>query len=194
MSRNHILLFLGNPGERYQSTRHNLGYMCADMLAARERARWKRPAREYQYAEISQGGTRLRLLKPMTYMNLSGRAAKPFVLNYDVAFSDMLVVYDDFHLDFGQLRLRRKGSDGGHNGVSSLIEVLGSQDFSRLRLGVGEPKGKQSTEDFVLSEFNTQEKKELDFFIQDAAECCRLWVTTEIEQVMSQFNKRKGDG
>ena len=190
-----VIVGLGNPGSQYEGTRHNLGFLVVQHLVRDLGVKFA-PSRccKGLEASVEVEGNDIKFLLPMTYMNLSGRAVKPFILNYDISLDDMLIVYDDFHLDFAQLRLRRKGSDGGHNGLSSLIESLGSQDFSRLRLGIGEPKGKKNTEDFVLSEFDAQEKKELDFFIQDAVECCRIWITDEIEQVMSQFNKRKIDG
>lgn len=190
-----VIVGLGNPGSQYESTRHNLGFLVVQHLAQTLEVKFasSRCCKGLE-AAVQMENEEIKLLLPMVFMNLSGKAVKPFMMHYDIALEDMLVVYDDFHLAFGQLRLRRKGSDGGHNGLSSLIEVLGVQEFSRLRLGIGEPKGKQDTEGFVLSEFNNEEKKELDFFIQDAVHCCRAWVSDEIEQVMSQFNKRKGDG
>lgn len=190
-----LIVGLGNPGSQYENTRHNLGFLVLQQLAQESGVRFA-PSRCCKGLEASLviKEQEIKLLMPLTFMNLSGRAVKPFIVSYDIALRDMLVVCDDFCLDFGQIRIRRRGSDGGHNGVSSLIEMLGSQEFPRLRLGIGEPSGKQNIEDFVLSEFTSEEKKELDFLVRDAADCARCWVTEEIEQVMSQFNKRKGDG
>lgn len=190
-----VLVGLGNSGAQYEDTRHNLGFRVVRYLAKKLDITFM-PSKICRGLESSAeiSGVETKLLLPMTFMNLSGSAVKPFVAVHGVPLDDVLVVYDDFHLMFGQIRLRRKGSDGGHNGVRSIIENLGTDQFPRLRLGVGEPKGKQDAADFVLSEFDHKEKEELDFFIQEAADCCRAWVIGEIEQVMSQFNKRKGDG
>jgi PTH1 family peptidyl-tRNA hydrolase len=190
-----VLVGLGNSGAQYEDTRHNLGFRVVRYLAKKLDITFV-PSKICRGLESSAeiSGVETKLLLPMTFMNLSGNAVKPFVAVLGVPLDDVLVVYDDFHLMFGQIRLRRKGSDGGHNGVRSIIENLGTDQFPRLRLGVGEPKGKQDAADFVLSAFDHKEKEELDFFIQEAADCCRAWVIGEIEQVMSQFNKRKGDG
>jgi len=186
---------LGNPGSRYQTTRHNIGFLVVERLAQAQGAAFK-SSRCCQGLEaiVEIDGRTVRLLEPMTFMNLSGQAVKSFLRYYGVAQSDLLVVYDDFHLAFGQLRVRRQGSHGGHNGIGSIIESLGSQEFPRVRLGIGEVKRGKSAEDFVLSNFSSAEIKELDFFLQEAGDCCRAWVAEEIEQVMSHFNKRKGDG
>ena len=130
-------------------------------------------------------------------MNNSGRAVKPFVQQNEVAFENVLVVCDDLNLDFGQIRVRRRGSDGGHNGLSSIIEKLGSESFARLRLGIGPgPNDASSAKqkdvvDFVLEEFSADEKKVLDDFIQQAVDCCVAWVKDDIEKVMNQFNQRQ---
>jgi len=190
-----VIVGLGNPGSQYKNTRHNIGFRVMDCLAQTGGAVFN-SSRCCQGLEtaVEIEGQAIRLLQPMTFMNLSGQAVKLFLSYYGIEQSGLLVVYDDFHLGFGQLRVRRQGSHGGHNGIGSIIESLGSQEFARVRLGIGEVKRGRSAEDFVLSNFSPTEIKELDFFLQEAEECCRAWVTEEIEQVMSHFNKRKGDG
>jgi len=189
------LIGLGNPGSQYEQTRHNLGFLVVRHIAEKQGLSFSssRTCRGLE-AAFSIAGEDVKLLMPMTFMNLSGSAVRPFMAVCGISLQDMLVVYDDIHLPFGQIRIRRKGSDGGHNGVRSVIESLGADEFPRLRLGVGEPKGKQDAADFVLAEFEKKEKELLDGFIQEAAECCQAWVVGEIDEVMSQFNKRKGDG
>lgn len=190
-----VLVGLGNVGAQYEQTRHNLGFRVLQCLAKTLGAKFV-PSQSCRGLEASTeiSGQDVRLLLPLTFMNLSGSAVKPFMAASGIACEHLLVVCDDFHLPFGQIRLRRHGSGGGHNGVRSVIECLGTDQFPRLRLGVGEPSGKQDAADFVLSEFTREEQRELECFIQEAADCCRAWVIGEIEQVMSQFNKRKGDG
>lgn len=190
-----VLVGLGNAGAEYQETRHNLGFRVIEQVARNLNTAFV-PSKVCRGLEASAevSGVQARLLLPLTFMNLSGRAVKPFMAAREAAPDQMLLVYDDFHLNFGQIRLRRKGSAGGHNGVRSVIEHLGTDEFARLRLGVGEPRGKEDPADFVLSKFDASEKKLLDDFIQEAAECCRAWIIGEIEDVMSHFNKRKGDG
>jgi len=190
-----VIVGLGNPGSEYEHTRHNLGFRVVQCLAQTLGSHFA-PSRCCQGLEATGkiSGLDAGMLLPTTFMNLSGKAVVRFLNHYAVSPADALVVYDDFHLPFGQIRMRRKGSAGGHNGLSSIIEELGIQDIPRLRLGIGEPKGKGDSVDFVLSPFDAQEQQELDFFISEAVECCRAWVSGEIEQVMSQFNKRKGNG
>ncbi|MEW5894279.1 MAG: aminoacyl-tRNA hydrolase [Candidatus Omnitrophota bacterium] len=186
---------LGNPGSQYEGTRHNLGFMVARHLAESLEAKFSAShcCRGLE-AGLKIDGEDTKLLLPLTFMNLSGRAVKPFMAHYELAADNLLVVYDDFDLNFGQLRLRSKGSAGGHNGLTSIIDSLGRDDFPRLRLGIGQPQQKNDSTDFVLSGFSSEEKKELDSFIEHATACCRAWVTEEIDVVMSQFNKRKEDG
>jgi len=190
-----LIVGLGNPGTEYTFTRHNLGFLVADVLAERAGFRFKASrVCKGVTAEGTVNGVDLCILKPLTYMNNSGVAVKRLIDTSEIALSDVLVLCDDFNLDTGTLRIRRKGSDGGHNGLSSLIMHLGSEDFSRLRLGIGPaPQGKD-TVDFVLDEMSKKEKETLADFCEEAGECCLTWLTETMEQVMSQFNKRKENG
>ncbi len=123
-------------------------------------------------------------------MNNSGVAVKQAVVQKKINLESVLVACDDVHLDFGQVRIRTRGSDGGHNGLTSLIQKLATKDFTRLRLGVGSPKRKEDLVDYVLDDFSKKERKELDLFIQKAADCCTAWLTQGAHKAMDQFNKR----
>lgn len=187
-----LIVGLGNPGKDYEYTRHNLGFLVAEKLAARYQLKFKSSSWcKGLSAEGLIEDKECCLFLPLTYMNNSGTAVKETVIRKKVPFNNTLVVADDFNLDFGQLRLRSKGSAGGHNGLKSVIQHLGSDDFARLRLGVGSPPHKKEIVDFVLEKFSPQEKKKLDAFIQDAVECCVAWVNGNADQVMSQFNRKK---
>jgi PTH1 family peptidyl-tRNA hydrolase len=137
---------------------------------------------------------RLYCLLPLTHMNHSGTAVKRLLDTKDLSPLKMLVVSDDLSLDFGQVRIRERGSDGGHNGLRSVIESLGTRDFARLRMGIGfSPQG-GDTVDYVLGEFQRSEKKELEGFIDQAVECCLVWLREGTRKAMDQFNRRNGHG
>lgn len=192
MSR--LIVGLGNPGKEYIHTRHNLGFLVVQDLAKR----YKIPLlRNFSLKSYSGEGTiehvPVRLLLPFTFMNNSGIAVKEALESSRHASEEFLVVVDDFHLAFGKLRFRLSGSDGGHNGLRSVIEHLGTTRFARLRLGIGSPVDKDKVVDFVLSEFSPQEKKKLDAFIEEAIQCGVAWLTTSPQAVMNQYNKRKGN-
>lgn len=195
MSDLRLIVGLGNPGKDYEWTRHNLGF-----LVMRELARWQEL--KFKPSHAGKGYVALgkvdqqeyALFLPHTFMNNSGVAVRAFVDKHEVPLSHTLVVCDDFNVDFGELRLRKDGSSGGHNGLKSLIEHLHSDNFPRLRLGIGRPPVKMPVADFVLQDFSKSEKEQLSSFVQEAAECCLLWLTQQFDKVMSQFNKRKGNG
>jgi len=172
-----------------------MGFLAVDYLV--ERAGFRFKASRVCKGVAAQGslnGVDVVFLKPLTYMNNSGVAVKRFMDTCEIALSDVLVLCDDFNLDSGLLRIRRKGSDGGHNGLSSLIMHLETEDFARLRLGIGPvPQGKDAV-DFVLEEMTKKEKEPLADLCKEAGECCLSWLTETMEQVMSQFNKRKENG
>ena len=187
-----LIVGLGNPGKDYSYTRHNLGFLVVEGLA--ERYQLKILPSSLCKGLAAQGMIENKaccLLFPLTYMNNSGIAVKDVVEREEIPLNNILVVVDDFSLDFGQLRLRSNGSDGGHNGLSSVIQHLNSEDFARLRLGVGPVPNKKEAVDFVLKEFNPAERKKLDDLINEAVDCCVAWVTGNSGQVMSQFNRKK---
>jgi PTH1 family peptidyl-tRNA hydrolase len=188
-----LIVGLGNPGKDYEGTRHNLGFLVVERLA--EQYQLKISPSSLCKGLSAQGMIEDKeccLLFPLTYMNNSGIAVRSVVDKKEVSLDNILVAVDDFSLDFGQLRLRAKGSDGGHNGLGSIIAHLNSQDFARLRLGVGPVPDKKSTVDFVLEKFKTQERKQLDNFIKEAVDCIVAWLTGNSGEAMSQFNRKKG--
>ncbi|MFP4472856.1 MAG: aminoacyl-tRNA hydrolase [Candidatus Omnitrophota bacterium] len=187
-----LIVGLGNPGKQYARTRHNAGFLVLEALARRKGVKF-RPSSSCKALEASfeSDGETVYLLMPLTFMNLSGRAVKPFIMRHGLLPEDMLVVVDDYQLDFGRIRLRRKGSGGGHNGMDSVITALATEEFPRLRFGVGAPPGRQDAVDYVLGEFGPRQKAQLEECIGQAAECCLAWMTRDIEDVMSHYNKRK---
>ena len=187
-----LIVGLGNPGKDYSFTRHNLGFLVVEALA--ERYKFKILPSSLCKGLAAEGkieGKACSLLFPLTFMNNSGIVVKDVVEQEEIPLNSILVVVDDFSLDFGQLRLRASGSDGGHNGLNSIIQHLNSADFARLRLGVGPVPNKKEAVDFVLREFNPAERKKLEDFITEAVDCCVAWVSGNSGQVMSQFNRKK---
>ena len=175
---------LGNPGERYQDTRHNVGFMVADELKRRLRARYRHvPGRYVARAEFA--GHAVRLVKPLEYMNESGVPVKEQLASEP---DDFLVVCDDLALPFGKLRLRPKGSDGGHNGLASIIFHLQTASFPRLRIGIGAvPDGGAGT-DYVLDRFSKTEQEQLPQVISTAADACLAVVTQGLQKAMNRYN------
>ncbi|OGX10500.1 MAG: aminoacyl-tRNA hydrolase [Omnitrophica WOR_2 bacterium GWA2_53_43] len=191
MSQARLIVGLGNPGRDYEYTRHNLGFLVVEHLAQKNNLRFRKSSfTNGLTAEGKVAGNDLCCLLPSTYMNNSGAAVKQAVLNKNLDHADILIVCDDFHLDFGQVRIRSKGADGGHNGLTSVIEHLGTQAFARLRLGIGGPvKGQESVE-YVLGKWTAGEEKQLDEFIDRATDCCGAWLQGGIHKAMDQFNGR----
>ena len=186
-----LIVGLGNPGTKYQYTRHNFGYLIVEELASRLDARFKKDHTVNGLAaKAVVGQQEVILLLPSTFMNLSGLAVEQMVTRKKIALSNILVVCDDCDLDFGSLRLRAKGSAGGHNGLKSIIAQLKTQEFARLRLGIGRPHRPEDKTDFVLREFTAQEKAKLPDVIQMGVECCQVWLTHNLSKAMSEFNKR----
>ena len=195
MSERKLIVGLGNPGEKYEKTRHNVGFLVVTELARRHGVKFSRNTSCQGWtAQTKQGEQVYDILLPLTYMNHSGLAVKRLAEARTIAPADILVVCDDFNLDFGFLRLRQNGSDGGHNGLSSIIAELGTRDFPRLRVGIGTPPAGQDAADYVLKEFLARESKSLAPVLAEAADCCDAWLIQDINQVMSQFNRRKENG
>jgi peptidyl-tRNA hydrolase, PTH1 family len=182
-----IVVGLGNPGKQYEQTRHNVGWMVLDRLA--ERAGWTGHARARDAAATVYGkydGLDLMLVKPTTYMNLSGVAVRKVLARQRAPLSDLLVVTDDFDLPLGKLRLRERGSAGTHNGLRSIIGELGNQDFARLRVGIGEPS--RDAADHVLSRFGTAERRTLDEVIDAAADAVEDWARLGPSRAANKWN------
>lgn len=184
-----LICGLGNPGSRYAFTRHNLGFMVIDELARRFEVRFRKHE-FYELARFSLDKGEILLLKPTTFMNRSGIALAEAVAANCISLSNLLVILDDIALPFGIIRLRAKGSSGGHNGLKSIIEYLDSEQFPRLRMGI-KPVQDEPVEDmveFVLSEFSEDERKQLPMFIERAFEAVVSFVRHGIEATMNQFN------
>jgi PTH1 family peptidyl-tRNA hydrolase len=186
-----LVVGLGNPGSRYVGTRHNIGFDVVRELARRYMADAPRIKFEAEFCDVHVAGTKVMLVTPLTYMNLSGRSIRQFVDFFDVELEDLTVICDDINLDAGQLRWRKKGSAGGQNGLKSTIEHLGTQVFSRLRIGVGRPPGRMDAAAFVLSKFRDVELETMELSIVSAADSIDLWIKSGIDVVMNRFNVAK---
>jgi peptidyl-tRNA hydrolase, PTH1 family len=182
-----IVVGLGNPGREYAATRHNLGFMVVDELARRLAAAERRNRFRSDLVEVFDGGEKVVLLKPRTYMNLSGSAVREAVNWYKTPLDDLLVVVDDIDLPFGSIRLRGKGGSGGHNGLKSIIAELGIDSFSRLRIGIGRGPGPATRQ--VLSRFTSDEERVLPDVLQSAADCVLEWERSGIINAMNRCNR-----
>lgn len=192
MTCGRLIVGLGNPGRDYERTRHNVGFLVVRHLAKECQIRLDKDATLPGWTGRGQlGTTRLLLLLPATYMNHSGLAVKKVVTKELLSRDDVLIVTDDLALTAGDLRIRPRGSAGGHNGLASVIEQLATDDFARLRCGIGQPPQGEDMSQFVLSEFSAQEELILEQLLARASDCCRVWVSEGVEKAMSQFNRRK---
>lgn len=179
---------LGNPGRKYKKTRHNIGFMVIDELV--DRNNWKLKKDKFNGNSTVElvDGEKIILLKPQTYMNLSGESIRPLIDFYNIDVKDILVVYDDLDLPTGKIRLRQKGGHGGHNGIRSTIDHLGSKEFNRLRIGIGRPSASVSVIDYVIGSFTKEQKKEANLSIQKAADACEVWFKNSFPEIMNEFN------
>lgn len=184
-----LVVGLGNPGENYARTRHNLGFMVADVLAARLGAKFK--AHKRSGAEVSTGrlaGRAVVLAKPRCYMNESGRQLGPLAKFYSVPPADVIVIHDELDLDFGRIRLKLGGGEGGHNGLRSVASALGSKDFQRVRIGIGRPPGRKDPAAFVLDPFNTAERAEVPTICEQAADATELLIELGLEPAQNRVH------
>ena len=195
-----LLVGLGNPGSRYQDTRHNVGFMALERLAAKESVPFREQARlQGRLAELGSGGQRLRLLMPLTYMNESGRSIRATLDWYRLEPSQLLVLVDDMDLPLGRLRLRASGSAGGHNGLRSTIQHLGGQDFARLRIGIGAPaenpaERRARTVGHVLGRFSPEEQPLLDAVLTEVLAGVDLIRRLGLERAGNRLNAFRADG
>jgi peptidyl-tRNA hydrolase, PTH1 family len=177
---------LGNPGRRYQKTRHNVGFLFLDYLYKYTKIPFSPGKGDYYFSETQLGNEEIVLIKPTSFMNLSGIAIAQAMEDFNFTRENMLVVFDDFHLPLGTLRFRPHGSDGGHNGIKSVIHTIESEDFNRLKIGIGQTF--ENSVDFVLSQFETGEFEILDQLFQIAYKGILAWIETGIEQSMNLYN------
>lgn len=183
-----LIVGLGNPGPTYDRTRHNIGFEVIDELANRLNAPLTQTKWKGLYSMSFQNGEKVFLLKPLTYMNVSGESIRPMMDYYDIDIEDLLILYDDLDLPVGKIRLRQKGSAGGHNGVKSTIAHLGTQQFNRIRIGIDRPPAGMKVPDYVLSRFRQEEWQEMESVISICADACEAWLNKPFIEVMNQFN------
>lgn len=188
MERMKIIVGLGNPGKQYAATRHNIGFHVIDELSKRLDIPLTQSKFNGMYGIGHVGTEKVMLLKPLTYMNLSGECIVPMMDYYEVNDDEIVVIYDDLDLQVGKLRLRQKGSAGGHNGIKSIIQHLGSQEFNRIRIGVDRPKNGMKVPDYVLSNFSEDEKIEMIHAVKNSANACEDWITKKFLDVMNTYN------
>ena len=184
-----MLVGLGNPGPKYARSRHNVGFRAVDALCEQQRCRCDRLRLKALTGFCELGGQKVLLVKPMTYMNLSGQAVRPLADYYRIPPERILVIFDDVSLPVGRLRVRPDGSAGGHNGVKSLIAELGTQDFPRVKVGVGaKPHPDYDLADWVLSSFSSQEEKLLAPTLERALLAAEAVIAEGVSSAMNQFN------
>lgn len=183
-----LVVGLGNPGRKYQGTRHNVGFLVLETLAARHAVGNRKTAFQAEVLEASLKGEKLLLVWPHTFMNLSGTsvlAARDF---YKLAEADVLVVCDDLNLPLGKLRLRAGGSSGGQKGLENIVQRLGTQNIARLRVGIGSPPPGWDAADYVLGRFTAAEQAEIDMAVARAADAAEMWAGEGISASMNRFN------
>jgi PTH1 family peptidyl-tRNA hydrolase len=184
-----LVVGLGNPGDKYARTRHNLGFMVADLLAARLGSKFK--AHKRSGAEVVSGrlaGHSVLLAKPRCFMNESGRQVGPLAKFYSVAPADMIVIHDDLDLDFGRIRLKVGGGEGGHNGLRSVVASLGTNEFQRVRIGIGRPPGRKDPAAFVLENFTAAERAEVPTICEQAADATELLIELGLEPAQNRVH------
>lgn len=183
-----MIIGLGNPGKQYAETRHNVGFQAIDVLAEQLNA----PAAQMKFngmiTTVHVSGEKIMLVKPLTYMNLSGECVRPLMDYYEVNDDEIVVIYDDLDLVPGKLRLRSKGGAGGHNGMKSLIAHLGTDAFNRIRIGVGRPDVPMNIADYVLGTFSKEERPLIQEAVEKSASASRSWLTRPFLEVMNEYN------
>jgi PTH1 family peptidyl-tRNA hydrolase len=181
-----LIVGLGNPGREYADTRHNIGFMVADVIGGRLGLQWRKDA-DVVFAK-SFGDSPFLVVKPQTFMNRSGYAVSRFAGYHNVDPADLLVVVDDVDLPLGRIRVRAGGSAGTHNGLKSVVEQLGTREFPRLRLGVGRGDARRDLADYVLARFDPAEQADVDAVITRAADAAQMFVVEGIQKVMNTYN------
>lgn len=179
---------LGNPGKKYDKTRHNIGFMVIDELIRRHQVTLNKGKYDNDYAIEFIQGEKVMFVKPQSFMNLSGQSVKPLIDYYNIDIDNIVVLYDDLDLPTGKIRLRQKGGHGGHNGIRSLITHLGTNKFKRIRLGIGRPTDARPIVDYVLQRFSKDQEQSVTESIVQSADACEQWLETDFIEVMNQFN------
>lgn len=188
-SKMKLIVGLGNPGKQYEHTRHNIGFEVIDALSSKFAIPLNQSKFKGLYGIGFHSGEKIILLKPLTYMNLSGESIRAAMDYYDIDIEDLLVIYDDLDLPVGKIRLRQKGSPGGHNGIKSTVAHLGTQQFNRIRIGIDRPQTGMSVPDYVLGRFHPDEKAPTEDAVKKSAEACSTWLEKPFLQVMNEYNQ-----
>lgn len=187
-----LIVGLGNPGILYSNTRHNIGFSVIKVLARLTKVVLRKDKQVCALAgKMNLAGEQVMLAMPLTFMNLSGPAVVSLLKKHRLNPDELLVVCDDLDLEFGRLKIKPGGSSAGHRGVESIINSLGSEEFARLRIGIGRPHESSKAKDYVLARFNRKEGQQLKDILDAACDCCRLWVTDGIDKSMNTFNKKE---
>jgi PTH1 family peptidyl-tRNA hydrolase len=188
-SKPYLIVGLGNPGREYQDSRHNIGFMVLDKLAEKLDTSFRQVKMNALMTALRHQEHRLILIKPQTFMNLSGQAVSSYVRFYKLPLENILVVYDDVDLPFETLRLRPDGGDAGQRGVRSIIERLGTQSFPRLRVGIERPPGRMEVSDYVLQNFSASEKENLPYVLDQASGAVLHFIEHGLNQAMTIYNQ-----
>lgn len=182
-----VIAGLGNPGKKYENTRHNMGFLVVDRIAEKNGIKINKIKHRALVGDGIISGQKVLLVKPQTYMNLSGESLREIAAYYDVALKDMLVIYDDFDLEAGTLRIRKKGSSGSHNGMKSVIYQLQSENFPRIRIGIGKSGG-QDWKDFVIGKVSRRDRELIESAVDRAADAVACILEKGIDIAMNQYN------
>ena len=183
-----LVVGLGNPGEEYDKTRHNVGAEVVEILARRHGGKLRKQKERSLTDEVNVGGRRMALAIPMTYMNLSGEAVAPLVRRYGVEPTQLVVVQDEMDFELGRLQVKNGGGLAGHNGLKSIVAHLHTQDFVRVRIGIGKPPGSRQGADHVLRRFSKAERKEIDVVLEEAADAVELILAEGVDVAMNRVN------
>jgi peptidyl-tRNA hydrolase, PTH1 family len=186
-----LVVGLGNPGREYAGNRHNVGFLVADLLAARvggKFGRAKRVVAEVAEGRLGFGGPKLIVVKPLTFMNLSGGPVVALSQFFKVPVQNVIAVHDELDVPYGQVRVKRGGGEGGHNGLRSMSKSLASKEYARVRVGIGRPPGRQDPADYVLSDFSGGERKELEFLVDRAADVVEAVVLEGVEWAQNKYH------
>ncbi|WP_071458813.1 aminoacyl-tRNA hydrolase [Bacillus massilinigeriensis] len=185
-----LIVGLGNPGKQYERTRHNIGFEVVDEVSRRFNIPLNQAKFKGVFGAGILNGEKVILLKPLTYMNLSGESIRPLMDYYDIPPEDLLVIYDDLDLPTGRIRLREKGGAGGHNGIKSTIAHVGTQEFKRIRVGISRPQNGMAVVDYVLGRFTPEEQAGMQEAAKKSAKACELWLNEPFLKVMNEFNQQ----
>ncbi|MCL1632466.1 aminoacyl-tRNA hydrolase [Sporolactobacillus sp. CPB3-1] len=187
-----VIVGLGNPGSEYAHTRHNIGFEVIDSISGQSGIHLQKNKFNALFGKGTVNGETLLLVKPLTYMNASGEAVAPLLRFFKVTAGDLLVIHDDMDLPVGKIRLRQKGSSGGHNGIKSIIQHIKTQEFARIKVGIGHPQHtRESVVRYVLQGFSNDEQILIDSAITRAADAAKDWLTVPFPQVMNRYNANK---